>query len=388
MEEARRLPSPGWAAQSSGTPDQQQPPTPESQQAQQQQNGGRGAEQPPVLNTGRSSPVEVNDAERRRLKRRVANRESARRVREKRVEALSSTKSRLDQSKAQVKVLTEQLQQVEAKREIMLQRLAYVVREHRAMNEAMGDLGSPSPGPGADVMAIINGRQAQQRVPAVTSAAAAYIHPHVPLQSAVPPMTHPAAPAPLGPVLPLSMPQALPAPTAAVGRPADANGMGIGAAGPGGILGHISNLPTQQLHPGAPSARVSLPAGVAMAAQRLPARVTKSASSPGRFHGRTGSAPGGMSRSPDVDTGFHPAAVHRSQSTRIGMMNPSVRQNFASPPQPPQLPTNASMYGTWPAGQRAQPPLQGLPDASVPEELGGQNPQDLDMLRSLLLEGF
>ena len=43
----------------------------------------------------------------------------------------------------------------------MLQRLAYVVREHRAMNEAVGDLGSPSPGPGADVMAIINGRQAQ-----------------------------------------------------------------------------------------------------------------------------------------------------------------------------------------------------------------------------------
>ena len=53
------------------------------------------------------------------------------------------------------------LNQVEAKREIMLQRLAYVVREHRAMNEAVGDLGSPSPGPGADVMAIINGRQAQ-----------------------------------------------------------------------------------------------------------------------------------------------------------------------------------------------------------------------------------
>jgi hypothetical protein len=53
------------------------------------------------------------------------------------------------------------LDQVEAKREIMLQRLAYVVREHRAMTEAMGGLGSPSPGPGADVMAIINGRQAQ-----------------------------------------------------------------------------------------------------------------------------------------------------------------------------------------------------------------------------------
>ena len=104
---------------------------------------------------------------------------------------------------------------------------------------------------------------------------------------------------------------------------------GIGAAAPGSILSHIGNLPTQQLHPGALSGRVSLPAGVAVAAQRLPARVTKSASSPGRFHGRTGSAPGGMSRSPDVDPGFHPAAVHRSQSTRIGMMNPSIRQNFA-----------------------------------------------------------
>lgn len=43
----------------------------------------------------------------------------------------------------------------------MLQRLAYVVREHRAMTEAMGDMGSPGPGPGADVMAIINNRQAQ-----------------------------------------------------------------------------------------------------------------------------------------------------------------------------------------------------------------------------------
>ena len=71
MEEARRLPSPGWAAQSSGTPDQE-PQSPPQQPQQQQQAGGRGAEQPlpvPVINTGRSSPMEANDAERRRLKR-------------------------------------------------------------------------------------------------------------------------------------------------------------------------------------------------------------------------------------------------------------------------------------------------------------------------------
>jgi hypothetical protein len=182
----------------------------------------------------------------------------------------------------------------------MLQRLAYVVREHRAMNAAMGDMGSPSPGPGADIMAIINGRQApvgvsspfgrrqrvdcgdttlgsagngcpsdqlhrfqqvpgllpqsldsmnqwpicgwavstawtadcshhaaRQQVPAVTSAAAAYIHPYVDLQAVVPPVTHPAAPHPLGPVLPLSMPQALPAPAAAAGRLADASARGV-----------------------------------------------------------------------------------------------------------------------------------------------------------------
>jgi hypothetical protein len=75
MEEARRLPSPGWAAQGSGAADQQQQSPlqpPPQQQQQQQQAGGRGAEQPlpvPAISSGRSSPVEVNDAERRRLKR-------------------------------------------------------------------------------------------------------------------------------------------------------------------------------------------------------------------------------------------------------------------------------------------------------------------------------
>lgn len=216
---------------------------------------------------------------------------------------------------------------------------------------------------------------ARQQVPAVTSAAAAYIHPHVDLQSVVPPMTHPAAPAPLGPVLPLSMPQALPAPAAAAGRLADATARGtsssnsdvpmlprrqspalhniasrqlhgaiahllhynifcfcagVGAAAPGGILSHIGNLPAPSPHPGAHAGRVSLPAGLASGgAARLPARVTKSASSPGRFHGRSGSAPGATPHSPDFGPGFHPAAVHRSQSTRIGAMAPSARQAFA-----------------------------------------------------------
>jgi hypothetical protein len=108
--------------------------------------------------------------------------------------------------------------------------------------------------------------------------------------------------------------------------------IGLGAAGPGSVLSHIGSLPapTMAPHPGAHAGRVSLPAGLpAGGAARLPARVTKSASSPGRFHGRSGSAPGGMSHSPDVGPGFHPAAVHRSQSTRIGAMNPNNRLAYA-----------------------------------------------------------
>jgi hypothetical protein len=44
--------------------------------------------------------------------------------------------------------------QAEARRAVLVRRLAYVVREHRAMTKAMGDIGSPDPV--ADINANIN----------------------------------------------------------------------------------------------------------------------------------------------------------------------------------------------------------------------------------------
>lgn len=54
-----------------------------------------------------------------------------------------------------------------------------------------------------------------------------------------------------------------------------------------------------------------------------------------------------------------------SSSTRLIC---SCAADPAAPPHLPQLPPNGAMYGTWPAGQRAQPPLQGLPDTGTAPE--------------------
>jgi type II secretory pathway pseudopilin PulG len=132
-----------WTAAASGIPLHQA----DSQAATVPQEWQQGASPPqqgrrkigrPIAFTGDPDSMDLTDADRRRLKRRAANRESARRVRLRRQEMLCATQVRLEKMQDHVTSLVAQLQQAEAERAGFMQQVADLAREHAARRNGEG----------------------------------------------------------------------------------------------------------------------------------------------------------------------------------------------------------------------------------------------------------
>jgi hypothetical protein len=92
----------------------------------------------PIAFTGNPDSMDLTDADRRRLKRRAANRESARRVRLRRQEMLCATQVRLEKMQDHVASLVARLQQAEVQRAGLMQQVADLAREHAALSSGEG----------------------------------------------------------------------------------------------------------------------------------------------------------------------------------------------------------------------------------------------------------
>jgi len=77
----------------------------------------------PITYKGDVNSKDLTEAERRRIKRRVANRESARRVRQKRQETMEEMQSRMDAMQQQTAALSARLQEVEQHKAMLLGQL-------------------------------------------------------------------------------------------------------------------------------------------------------------------------------------------------------------------------------------------------------------------------
>lgn len=89
----------------------------------------------PLAFKGDINSKDLTEAERRRIKRRVANRESARRIRHKRQEALGEMQGRMDTMQQQTATIAAQIQQVQAQKMSLADQLADMQRKWQAALE-------------------------------------------------------------------------------------------------------------------------------------------------------------------------------------------------------------------------------------------------------------